>query len=296
MNKIAAISDLKKNFIDQVFELTTEISANWPKIEKVGNGKTICLLFWEPSTRTKLSFEHAAKMLGFNVLDFSPEHSSLKKGESFEDTIKTLLAMKVDGFVIRHPEDKISTKIKELLPANTFYINAGDGNYAHPTQAMLDVFTMKEKFHNLNNLKITILGDVNHSRVIPSQIELLKIYSCLDINYLGPDSLISNKFSPSFSSTSENCLAERDILFILRIQKERFKNTDNLNESDFINEFQVNNNFLTRTGFNGFIMHPGPMNINAEITNEVANNDNSLVLKQVENGLYLRAALLSLIA
>ena len=88
MNKIAAISDLKKNFIDQVFELTNEIRANWPKIEKVGNGKTICLLFWEPSTRTKLSFEHAAKMLGFNVLDFSTEHSSLKKGESFEDTIK----------------------------------------------------------------------------------------------------------------------------------------------------------------------------------------------------------------
>ena len=123
MNKIAAISDLKKNFIDQVFELTNEISAKWPKIEKVGNGKTICLLFWEPSTRTKLSFEHAAKMLGFNVLDFSTEHSSLKKGESFEDTIKTLLAMKVDGFVIRHPEDKISTKIKELLPANTFYLS-----------------------------------------------------------------------------------------------------------------------------------------------------------------------------
>ena len=155
---------------------------------------------------------------------------------------------------------------------------------------------MKEKFHNLKDLKITILGDANHSRVIPSQIELLKIYSCLDINYLGPDSLLSDKFSPSFSSTSENCLAERDILFILRIQKERFKNTDSLNESDFINEFQVNDDFLTKTGFNGFIMHPGPMNINAEITKEVANSDNSLVLRQVENGLYLRAALLSLIS
>ena len=172
MNKIAAISHLQKDFIDQVFELTSEVAKKWPNVEKVGTGKTICLLFWEPSTRTKLSFEHAAKMLGFNVLDFSPEHSSLKKGESFEDTIKTLLAMKVDGFVIRHPEDNISKKIEKLLPANVFYINAGDGNHAHPTQGMLDVYTMKEKCNELKELKVTILGDVNHSRVVPSQIEL----------------------------------------------------------------------------------------------------------------------------
>ena len=296
MNKIAAISHLQKDFIDQVFELTSEVAKNWPNVEKVGTGKTICLLFWEPSTRTKLSFEHAAKMLGFNVLDFSPEHSSLKKGESFEDTIKTLLAMKVDGFVIRHPEDNISKKIEKLLPANVFYINAGDGNHAHPTQGMLDVYTMKEKFNELKELKVTILGDVNHSRVVPSQIELLKKYSCSDINYLGPESLISEKFSPSFSSTAENCLADRDILFILRIQKERFKDSDSLNEANFINDFQVNNNFLTKTGFNGYLMHPGPMNIGAEITNDVADSDKSLILRQVENGLYLRTALLTLIA
>ena len=296
MNKIAAISHLQKDFIDQVFELTSEVAKKWPNVEKVGTGKTICLLFWEPSTRTKLSFEHAAKMLGFNVLDFSPEHSSLKKGESFEDTIKTLLAMKVDGFVIRHPEDDISKKIEKLLPANVFYINAGDGNHAHPTQGMLDVYTMKEKFNELKELKVTILGDVNHSRVVPSQIELLKKYSCSDINYLGPESLISEKFSPSFSSTAENCLADRDILFILRIQKERFKDSDSLNEANFINDFQVNNNFLTKTGFNGYLMHPGPMNIGAEITNDVADSDKSLILRQVENGLYLRTALLTLIA
>lgn len=296
MNKITAISNLQKDFIDQVFELTSKVAKKWPNVEKVGTGKTICLLFWEPSTRTKLSFEHAAKMLGFNVLDFSPEHSSLKKGESFEDTIKTLLAMKVDGFVIRHPEDNISKKIEKLLPANVFYINAGDGNHAHPTQGMLDVYTMKEKFNELKEAKVTILGDVNHSRVVPSQIELLKKYSCSDINYLGPDSLISEKFSPSFSTTSENCLADRDILFILRIQKERFKDSDSLNEANFINDFQVNENFLSKTGFKGYLMHPGPMNIGAEITNEVADSDKSLILRQVENGLYLRTALLTLIA
>ena len=107
MNKISDIVSLEKNFLDKVFDLTGTISNDWPNVEQKGAGKTVCLLFWEPSTRTKLSFEHAAKKLGFNVLDFSPEHSSVKKGESFEDTILTLLAMQVDGFIIRHPEDHI---------------------------------------------------------------------------------------------------------------------------------------------------------------------------------------------
>ena len=292
--KILDIASLEKNFLDKVFDLTATISNDWPNVEQIGAGKTICLLFWEPSTRTKLSFEHAAKKLGFNVLDFSPEHSSVKKGESFEDTILTLLAMQVDGFIIRHPEDHISKTISSMLPDNVFYINAGDGNHAHPTQAMLDVFTMNEKFNDLSNLKVTILGDVNHSRVIPSQIELLKKYSCSDINFIGPESLISKKFSPSFSEIPKDFLIERDILFILRIQKERFKDDDDLDETKFIENFQVNEEFIKNTGFNGYLMHPGPMNIDAEITRNVANGKNSLVLKQVENGLYLRTALLSL--
>ena len=295
MNKISDIASLEKVFLDKVFDLTSTISKNWLNLEQVGVGKTICLLFWEPSTRTKLSFEHAAKKLGFDVLDFSPESSSIKKGESFEDTIQTLLSMKVDGFVIRHPEDHISKKIISMLPEDVFYINAGDGNHAHPTQAMLDIYTMKEKFDDLSTMKLTILGDVNHSRVVPSQIELLKKYSCANINFVGPESLISKKFSPSFSEISKDSLADRDILFILRVQKERFKDDDGLDEAGFIKNFQVNNEFLKNSGFNGFLMHPGPMNIDAEITREAANSENSLVLKQVENGLYLRTALLSLV-
>lgn len=296
MNKITSISKLDTNFIEELFAKTKQIKSNWPKVEKIGEGKTVCLLFWEPSTRTKLSFEHAAKMLGFNVLDFSPENSSIKKGESLEDTIKTLLALKVDGFIIRHPEDRISEKIVNALPDSVFYINAGDGNHAHPTQAMLDVFTMYEKYNELKDLKVTVLGDVNHSRVIPSQIQLLNMFSCKDINFLGPKSLIADKFTPAFDSASDGCLAERHILFVLRIQKERFKDDDSINEENFIKDFQVNNDFIKRTGFKGFLMHPGPMNIGAEITESAANAKNSLVLTQVENGLYSRAALLTLIA
>ena len=296
MNKITSISSLEHDFLVNVFDKTKDIKSNWTNLEQIGLGKTICLIFWEPSTRTKLSFEHAAKKLGFTVLDFSPDQSSIMKGESLEDTLKTLVALKVDGFVIRHPEDQVSKKIANLLPDNVFYINAGDGNHAHPTQAMLDIFTMGEIENDLTKLKITILGDVNHSRVIPSQLALLNKISCHDVSFMGPKSMISEKFRPLIEDSSENCLKDRNILFVLRIQKERFKENDAVDEIDFVKKFQVNQEFLDRTGFKGHIMHPGPMNIGAEITADVANSKNSVILSQVENGLYLRAALLSLIS
>ena len=296
MNKITSISSLEHDFIVNVFDKTKDIKSNWTNLEQIGLGKTICLIFWEPSTRTKLSFEHAAKKLGFTVLDFSPDQSSIMKGESLEDTLKTLVALKVDGFVIRHPEDQVSKKIANLLPDNVFYINAGDGNHAHPTQAMLDIFTMGEIENDLTKLKITILGDVNHSRVIPSQLALLNKISCHDVSFMGPKSMISEKFRPLIEDSSSNCLIDRNILFVLRIQKERFKENDAVDEIDFVKKFQVNQEFLDRTGFKGHIMHPGPMNIGAEITADVANSKNSVILSQVENGLYLRAALLSLIS
>ena len=296
MNKITSISSLEHDFLVNVFDKTKDIKSNWTNLEQIGLGKTICLIFWEPSTRTKLSFEHAAKKLGFTVLDFSPNQSSIMKGESLEDTLKTLVALKVDGFVIRHPEDQVSKKIANLLPDNVFYINAGDGNHAHPTQAMLDIFTMGEIENDLTKLKITILGDVNHSRVIPSQLALLNKISCHDVSFMGPKSMISEKFRPLIEDSSSNCLIDRNILFVLRIQKERFKENDAVDEIDFVKKFQVNQEFLDRTGFKGHIMHPGPMNIGAEITADVANSKNSVILSQVENGLYLRAALLSLIS
>ena len=151
MNKISTVNKLDKEFLESLFDSTLDIKNSWPNIEQIGNGKTVCLLFWEPSTRTKLSFEHAAKSLGFKVIDFSPSSSSIEKGETLEDTIKTLLALKVDGFIIRHPEDKISLKIQELLPEIYFLLMQVMEVYAHPSQALLDVYTMKEKCEDLVN-------------------------------------------------------------------------------------------------------------------------------------------------
>ena len=256
--------------------------------------KVVASLFFEPSTRTKLSFEHAAKKLGFDVIDFSPSNSSLEKGESFEDTIKTILALKVDGLIVRHPETKISEKIVQMLPENVFFINAGDGNYAHPTQGLLDVFTMSEVV-DLTKLNLTILGDAKHSRVIPSLLQTLDMLGCKNINYISPESLALPQTN-IFSAISNDMLSKSDILYILRIQRERFSKEEGIDDKFFSENYQVNKEFIETTNFQGKIMHPGPINIGVEITRDISDGEDSLILKQVENGLYLRAALLQLLS
>ena len=155
MNKLTTVEKLDKKQIEDFFSEALNIEKTWPNLKKVGENKTICLFFWEPSTRTKLSFEHAAKALGFNVLDFSPSLSSVQKGESLEDTLNTLISLKIDGLVMRHPENKISEQIAKLLPKEVLFINAGDGNHAHPTQGLLDAFTIS-KLKNISDSKVGI--------------------------------------------------------------------------------------------------------------------------------------------
>tara|TARA_E500000331_G_scaffold98682_1_gene95440 strand:+ start:3585 stop:4469 length:885 start_codon:yes stop_codon:yes gene_type:complete len=292
MNKISSIQKLEKDFVLELYNLTGSIKKSWPEISK--QNKTVCLLFWEPSTRTKLSFEHAAKKLGFDVIDFSPSNSSLEKGESFEDTIKTILALKVDGLIVRHPETKISEKIVQMLPENVFFINAGDGNYAHPTQGLLDVFTMSEVV-DLTKLNLTILGDAKHSRVIPSLLQTLDMLGCKNINYISPESLALPQTN-TFSAISNDMLSKSDILYILRIQRERFSKEEGIDDKFFSENYQVNKEFIETTNFQGKIMHPGPINIGVEITRDISDGEDSLILKQVENGLYLRTALLQLLS
>ncbi len=291
MNKITSVAKLSKEFILELFNLTKLVKNDWPEVGS--SRKTVCLIFWEPSTRTKLSFEHAAKKLGFDVIDFSPSHSSIAKGESLEDTIKTILSLRVDGLIVRHPETKISEKIINMLPEDIFFINAGDGNYAHPTQGLLDAFTMYE-LKDLSKLNITIHGDAKHSRVIPSLVETLKKFDCKNISYIAPEKL-SLPGEICDSEIVDGMLSSCDILYILRIQKERFSKDEDIDNDFFAKNYQVNKKFLDTTKFQGSIMHPGPVNIGIEVTKEIAEGKNSLILKQIENGLHLRAALLKLI-
>ena len=296
MNKISTVDNLDKDLLISLFDSAQNIKNSWPNLEQIGQGKTVCLLFWEPSTRTKLSFEHAAKSLGFKVLDFSPASSSIKKGETLEDTIKTLLALKVDGFIIRHPEDKISLKIEKLLPDNIFFINAGDGSYAHPSQALLDVYTMKEKCEDLSKLKVAAIGDIKHCRIIGSQMTLLNRLGCTDIQFYGPKELLDDNLSPSFSEITDGCMEDRDILYVIRVKHERLKDNENIDMEAFKSTYQINESFIEKTKFTGSIMHPGPINIDLEISDAVATSEKSLISTQVENGLYIRAALLGLIS
>ena len=296
MNKISTVDNLDKDLLISLFDSAQNIKNSWPNLEQIGQGKTVCLLFWEPSTRTKLSFEHAAKSLGFKVLDFSPASSSIKKGETLEDTIKTLLALKVDGFIIRHPEDKISLKIEKLLPDNIFFINAGDGSYAHPSQALLDVYTMKEKCEDFSKLKVAAIGDIKHCRIIGSQMTLLNRLGCTDIQFYGPKELLDDNLSPSFSEITDGCMEDRDILYVIRVKHERLKDNENINMETFKSTYQINESFIEKTKFTGSVMHPGPINIDLEISDAVATSEKSLISTQVENGLYIRAALLGLIS
>ena len=296
MNKISTVDNLNKDLLISLFDSAQNIKDSWPNLEQIGQGKTVCLLFWEPSTRTKLSFEHAAKSLGFKVLDFSPASSSIAKGETLEDTIKTLLALKVDGFIIRHPEDKISLKIEKLLPDDIFFINAGDGSYAHPSQALLDVYTMKEKCADLSKLKVAAIGDIKHCRIIGSQITLLNRLGCTDIQFYGPKELLDDNLSPSFSEITDGCMEDRDILYVIRVKHERLKDNENIDMEAFKSTYQINESFIEKTKFTGSIMHPGPINIDLEISDAVATSEKSLISTQVENGLYIRAALLGLIS
>ncbi len=296
MNKISTVDNLDKDLLISLFDSAQNIKNSWPNLEQIGQGKTVCLLFWEPSTRTKLSFEHAAKSLGFKVLDFSPASSSIKKGETLEDTIKTLLALKVDGFIIRHPEDKISLKIEKLLPDNIFFINAGDGSYAHPSQALLDVYTMKEKCEDFSKLKVAAIGDIKHCRIIGSQMTLLNRLGCTDIQFYGPKELLDDNLSPSFSEITDGCMEDRDILYVIRVKHERLKDNENIDMEAFKSTYQINESFIEKTKFTGSVMHPGPINIDLEISDAVATSEKSLISTQVENGLYIRAALLGLIS
>jgi len=296
MNKISTVDNLDKDLLISLFDSAQNIKNSWPNLEQIGQGKTVCLLFWEPSTRTKLSFEHAAKSLGFKVLDFSPVSSSIEKGETLEDTIKTLLALKVDGFIIRHPEDKISLKIEKLLPDNIFFINAGDGSYAHPSQALLDVYTMEEKCEDLSKLKVAAIGDIKHCRIIGSQMTLLNRLGCTDIQFYGPKELLNDNLSPSFSEITDGCMEDRDILYVIRVKHERLKDNENIDMEAFKSTYQINESFIEKTKFTGSIMHPGPINIDLEISDAVATSEKSLISTQVENGLYIRAALLGLIS
>ena len=283
--------------IKQIFEIAKEFKEVLKRpIKKVPalRGKTVCTLFFEPSTRTRMSFEVAAKRLNADVVNFSASTSSLKKGESFKDTVKTLDAMGVDLYVIRHSEPGSPMMLKRYTDA--VVINAGDGIRAHPTQAILDGYTMWERFGTLKGLNVTIVGDILHSRVARSNAKLLKMMGA-NATFCGPKTMIplgAENYGVRISHDVRKAVKDADVVMGLRMQLER-QSGGFFSSLDEYNEFYGITPEIMRFASTGAIfMHPGPINRGVEVITEVADSKISQVEDQVTNGVAVRMAILYL--
>ena len=304
MNKLSVdhllgIKSLSKNDIELIFKTANHFKEviNRP-IKKVPTLRdiTIANLFFENSTRTKVSFELAQKRLGADVINFSSSSSSLKKGESLIDTVNNILAMKVDMIVIRHPNPGSSI----LLSKNTesCIINAGDGAHEHPTQALLDSFSLYEKFGDLKGKNILIIGDILHSRVALSNIYTLNTLGA-NIKISCPLSLVPKEIESlnvTIETDIDKALKWSDAVNVLRVQKERMIKTYFPNDREYSMLFGLDLNRLNKIKKDIVIMHPGPINRGVEITSNIVDSNNSIILDQVENGVAIRMAVIYLLA
>lgn len=257
-------------------------------------GKAIINLFCEPSTRTRTSFELAGKYLGADVINFTTSASSLLKGESFRDTLLTLQSMHCDAVVLRHPvEGAAQFAARTLTPV---VINAGDGAHAHPTQALLDLFTLREKGLKLSGLKMVIVGDILHSRVARSNIALWKKYGA-DIHVCGPATLIARDIESlgvTVHKRIEDALEGAAVINVLRIQLERQQKGMFPSAREYAQLFEMNEQRLKLARPDAVIIHPGPINRGLEIAWQTAYGNQTAILQQVENGVAVRMALLAL--
>lgn len=258
------------------------------------NNEIISLLFFEPSTRTKNSFEIAGKKLGAIVVSMDTTGSSLVKGESALNTVRTLQAMGVNYFVIRHRESGFPYQIAERVSASI--INAGDGTRGHPTQALLDAMTMIEARGSIEGKKVVIVGDILHSRVARSNIWLLKKLGA-DITLVGPPEFLPRDFEKLGVETSyslDDVIEDTDILMGLRIQRERMEKM-HISVEEYIRKYQINRERVNRGKPDLIVLHPGPVNVGIEMTEDILYSEISLVERQVTNGVFIRMAILSLL-
>jgi aspartate carbamoyltransferase catalytic subunit len=262
-------------------------------------GKTVALAFFENSTRTRISFGTAASRLGADVMSLQAESSSLKKGESLLDTIHTLDAMKPDCLVMRHTASGSSDFVARQLDIPV--INAGDGTHEHPSQGLLDALTIRDRKSSIENLSVTILGDIQHSRVARSNIHLLGKFGCR-FTLCGPAMWVPSeleKIGPPAASVRrvfriEEALEGADVVLVLRVQTERLHKPA-LSPADYVLLYQLDAERVRRAKPDAIVLHPGPMNRGIEITPEVADGPQSCVLEQVTNGIAVRMALLYLL-
>lgn len=289
----AAQIDAILNKAESFIQPDGRIASEYPFLQ----GKTIANLFFEPSTRTRSTFELAAKKLGAEVINLDIENSSTKKGESIKDTFLTMLAMQCDAIVIRHSEDGTAEYVASLSD-KVSVVNAGDGSHAHPTQALLDLLTIRRHKNEFKSLSVAIVGDILHSRVARSQIAGLKAVGVKDIRVIAPKMLLPEnpeQFGVKLFDNLEKGLVGVDVIITLRLQFERMSTTLIEDERDYFNTFGIKAESLKLAKPDAIVMHPGPINREVEISSEVADGAQSMILKQVTYGLALRMAVLTML-
>ena len=294
-NNLLSINDLSKKEILELIEFANNFFNDEGSFrrESLFPDKTIANVFCEPSTRTKSSFEIAARNLGCSVIDFNIENSSVQKGESIYETIDALNLMGVDLCVLRHPES-IIRELAETLPEMVF-INAGEGSISHPTQALLDLKTIIDHKDKLDDLNIVIIGDLDHSRVTSSFVEGITNFDIGSLTFCGHPEMCTKYRDPKigrYEADMATALQDADVVMTLRIQYERFEKELNLDLETYKSEYQLSSEKLENAKGDAIIMHPGPVNY-IEITEAVYDSENSVIRQQIANGVAVRMAVLS---
>ena len=299
LKNLLYLKDLNKDEIIQLLDQSDHfLKSNQPHefLELLKN-QSIASLFFEPSTRTSASFQLAAKRLGAETMVIDEKTSSATKGESVLDTIKNLEAMGVRGFIIRTGDKNLFATLIDNVRSNTSLISAGEASISHPTQGLLDLLTIRQQKSSFDDLKVVIMGDISHSRVARSLTEGLNILNAANITLISPEEFkpnMANFPNTDFEKDPNKGLSDADVVVALRVQKERIESCENdLSLDQYSKIYQLSQDKLELCKPDAIVMHPGPMNRGVEISNEVADGKQSVILKQVENGVAIRMAVLT---
>lgn len=304
MNHLLSINDVTRESALEILDTAAELSRlseNSIKKFPTLRGRTVVNLFFEDSTRTRISFEAAAKRLSADVINFSAKGSSLSKGESLKDTALTLQAMGADAVVIRHSASGAAHQLARQKWMSGAVINAGDGTHEHPTQALLDAFTIRRNLANgegdLKGLRVGIVGDILHSRVARSNVLLLQKLGATVV-LIAPPTLLPvgvEKWGTEISFNLDEEIDEVDVIMMLRVQRERMDDLFFPTEREYSRNFGLNNERIQRMKKGAIVMHPGPMNRGLEISADSADSKRSVIVEQVANGVSVRMAVLYLL-
>jgi aspartate carbamoyltransferase catalytic subunit len=296
---VLGLEDLSAEEILGILEVAARFRAVFDRpVRKVPimRGRTVVNLFVEPSTRTRISFELAEKRLSADIVNFATSSSSLKKGETLRDTAENLAAMKIDMLVVRHSSPGAAQYLARVLKSSV--INAGDGAHEHPTQGLLDIMTMRQRLGDLRGRKVTIVGDITHSRVARSNIWGLNKLGA-EVTLCGPPTMMPggiDRLGARIEYDLKRAVAEADVVNVLRIQLERHSSQAFPSNREYHRMFGITTDVLRGMKPEAFVMHPGPMNRDVEISSEVADGPRQVILDQVANGVAVRMALIYLLS